>query len=198
VKRARPYGVLEMRAYHEAGHVLVALLEGFRVKRVTIARHGRIGGACEYGFAIPRHASRRALRGLVGATAAVAVAGSAAQDREALERGLVALDPRSGAPFPLFAAGSEDDERIATRFARRIHPRATARRAFLGRVRTRVERVLDDPGAWAAVRRLARALLRERTLTGEQAARTARRAIGDAVRRARPRRRSPGAARRAA
>jgi hypothetical protein len=180
----RPYGVLEMRAYHEAGHVLVALLEGFEVKRVTISRHGRIGGACEYGFAIPRRASRRALRRVVGATAAVALAGSAAQDREALARGLVALDPRSGAPFPLFAAGAEDDERIATRFARRLHPRGAARRAFLDRVRTRVELVLDDPTAWAAVRRLARALLRERTLTGEQAARTARRAIADAVRRA--------------
>ena len=197
MKRVRAYGVLEMRAYHEAGHVLVALLEGFRVKRVTISRHGRIGGACEYGLAIPRHASRRALRDLVGATAAVALAGSAAQDREALERGLVALDPRTGAPFPLFAAGSEDDERIATRFARRLHPRATPRWAFLGRVRMRVELVLDDPSAWAAVRRLALALLRERTLTGDEATRTARRAIADAVRRARPRRRA-GAARRAA
>ena len=182
MKRVRPYGVLEMRAYHEAGHVLVALAEGFRVKRVTIARHGRLGGACEYGFSVPRNASRRALRGIVCATAAVALAGSAAQDREALARGLVALDPRSGAPLPLFAAGSEDDERIATRFARRLHPSAAARRAYLGRVRTRVERVLDDPGAWAAVRRLARALLRTRTLTGDEAARTARRAIADVLR----------------
>ncbi len=193
MKRVRPYGVLEMRAYHEAGHVLVALAEGFRVKRVTIARHGRIGGACEYGFAVPRRASRRALRDIVGATAAVALAGSAAQDHEALERGLVALDPRSGAPFPLFAAGSEDDERIATRFARRLHAGAAARWAYLGRVRTRVELVLDDPSAWAAVRRLARALLRERTLTGDEAARTARRAIADAIRRCPPRARRPGA-----
>ncbi len=182
MRRVRPYGVLEMRAYHEAGHVLVALAEGFRVKRVTIARHGRLGGACEYGFSVPRHASRRAMRRIVGATAAVALAGSAAQDREALARGLVALDPRSGAPFPLFAAGSEDDERIAMRFARRLHPRARARRAYLGRIRTRVELALDDASAWAAVRRLARALLRERTLTGDEAARTARRAIADAIR----------------
>jgi hypothetical protein len=185
MRAARTYGVLEMRAYHEAGHVLVAILEGFRVKRVTISRRGRIGGLCEYGLLVPRRASRRALRGLVGATAAVALAGSAAQDREALARGLVALDPRSGAPLPLFGAGSEDDARIATRFARRLHPRAAARRAFLGRVRTRVELVLDDPGAWAAVRRLAGALLRERTLSGEKARRTARRAFADAVRRGR-------------
>lgn len=189
--RVRPYGSLEIRAYHEAGHVLVALLEGFRVKRVTIARRGRIGGACEYGATIPRRPSRRALRGLVGATAAVALAGSAAQDREGLARGLVAQDPRTGAPFPLFAAGSEDDARIAHRFARRLHPRAAARRVFLGRVRTRVELVLADPDAWYAVRRLARALLRARTLSGEEAERTARRAIADALRRARaPRRRA--------
>ncbi len=181
--RVRSYGALEMRAFHEAGHVLVAMLEGFRVKRVTISRRGRIGGACEYGLLVPRRASRRALRRIVGATAAVALAGSAAQDREALSRGLVALDPRSGAMFPLFGAGSEDDAQIATRFARRLHPRAAARWAFLGRVRTRVELVLDEPSAWAAVRRLARALLRERTLTGAQATRTARRAISDAVRR---------------
>src|SRR5512133_1323094 len=127
--RVRSFGVLEMRAYHEAGHVLVALLEGFRVKRVTISRRGRIGGACEYGLLVPRRASRRALRRIVGATAAVALAGSAAQDREALARGLVALDPRSCAMFPLFGAGSEDDARIATRFARRLGRRAGRRRA---------------------------------------------------------------------
>jgi hypothetical protein len=173
-----------MRAYHEAGHVLVALLEGFRVKRVTISRRGRVGGACEYGMSVPRHASRRALRRVVSATAAVAVAGSAAQDREALSRGLVALDPRTGAPFPLFGAGAEDDEQIALRFARRIHPRSEASRRFLRRIRTRVELVLDDPTAWAAIRRLARALLRARTLSGAAATRTARRAIADAVRRA--------------
>lgn len=188
MRSARPFGTLEIRAFHEAGHALVALLEGFDVRRVTIARRGRVAGACEYGFAVPRHASRRTLRGVVRATAAVALAGSAAQDREALGRGLVPVDPRSGAPFPLFAPGAEDDERIATRFARRLHPALPARRAFLGRVRTRVEAVLDDPGAWAAVRRLARALVRERTLSGADAARTARRAIADAVRhgRARP------------
>ncbi len=185
MKRVRPYGVLEMRAYHEAGHVLVAILEGFRVKRVTISRRGRIGGSCEYGVAVPRRASGRALRRIIDATAAVAVAGSVAQDREALVRGRVALVPVAGAPFPLFAAGSEDDALIATRFARRLHPRASARWAFLGRVRTRVEQVLDDPSAWAAVRRLARALLRERTRTGADATRTARRALADSVRRAR-------------
>ena len=192
MRRVRPYGVLEMRAYHEAGHVLVALAEGFRVKRVTIARHGRLGGLCEYRLSLPRHASRAALRRMVAATAAVALAGSAAQDREALARGLVALDPRSRAPFPLFGAGAEDDERIATRFARRLHPRAAARRAYLGRIRTRVELALDDRGAWAAVRRLARALLRARTLDGDEAARTARRAIADALRP--PRGRRPRAA----
>ncbi len=185
MRRLRRYGVLEMRAYHEAGHVLVALAEGFRVTRVTIARRGRLGGACESGFSVPRRASRRALRRMIGAAAAVALAGSAAQDREALARGLVALDPRSGRPLPLFGLGSEDDERIATRFARRLHPRAAARRAYLGRIRTRVELVLGEPAAWAAVRRVARALLRARTLTGEEAERTARRAIADAVRTAR-------------
>jgi hypothetical protein len=185
--RVRRYGVLEMRAYHEAGHVLVALLEGCRVKRVTISRRGRLGGVCEYGLPVPRRTSARALRAIVDATAAVALAGSAAQDREALGRGLVAVDPRTGAPFPLFAAGSEDDARIATRFARRLHPRAAARWAYLGRVRTRVELVFADPSAWAAVRGLARALLRDRTLTGDEATRAARRAIADSVRRGRRR-----------
>jgi hypothetical protein len=192
MKRARPFGVLEMRAYHEAGHVLVALLEGFQVRRVTIARHGRIGGACEYGFRVPRRTARRAVRRVVRATAAVALAGSVAQDRAALERGLVAVDPRTGAFFPLFAAGAEDDERIAIRFARRLHPRARERRAFLGRVRARVERTVADPHAWAAVRRLARALLRDRTLGGDRASAIARRAIAAALRGERARRRRGG------
>ena len=182
MQRVRPFGELEMRAYHEAGHALVALAEGFRVRRVTILQRGRIGGACESGFSVPRPASLRALRRIVGATAAVALAGSAAQEREARTRGAATAGPRRGAASPLFAAGAEDDERIANRFARRLHPRTAPRRAYLGRVRVRVERALDDPGAWAAVRRLARALLRARTLSGDEAARTARRAIADAIR----------------
>jgi len=181
VRRLRPYGELEMRAYHEAGHALVALAEGFRVKRVTISRRGRLGGACESGLALPSRASRRSLRRIVGATAAVALAGSAAQAREALARGSRSRAPASP---PLFSAGSEDDEQIATRFARRLHAGAAARRAYLRRVRAHVELVLAEPAAWAAVRRLARALLRARTLTGAEASRTARRAIADALRRA--------------
>lgn len=185
MRRARPLRQVEARAYHEAGHVLVALLEGFDVRRVTISRHGRLGGACDSGFAIPRHAPPRVLRGLVGATAAVALAGSAAQRRAAVARAGAPDDPRQGSP--LFAPGAEDDARIASRFARRIHGRPAARRAFLERVRARVEQVLDDPCAWAAVRRLARALLRERTLEGGRAAAIARRALADELRRARVR-----------
>lgn len=162
---------------------MVATLRGFAVAGVTISRRGRIGGACAYEFALPRRGSPGAVRRVARAGAAVALAGSVAQDRVALLRGYVALDPRTGAPFALFAPGAEDDDRVAMRFAGRLHrPRAT-RRAFLGRMRTSTERLLARPEAWAAVRGLARALLRERTISGQEAAATISRIMARARRR---------------
>jgi hypothetical protein len=168
--------VREIRAFHEAGHAAVAVLRGLEVRRLTISRRGRIGGACEYRFAVPSRGARAAVRRMVRDAAAVALGGSVAQDRAALERGYLALDPRTGRPFPLFTGGAEDDEKTALRFASRLYRDAGARRAFLGRMRTSAERLLAEPRNWAAVERLARALLRERTIEGAAAVRIVRRA----------------------
>lgn len=178
--RPAPPGALELRAWHEAGHAVVALLEGFELRRVTIARRGDVGGSCEYRYRTRAQRSRRAVGRTVRAAVAVALAGSVAQDAAALGRGFAAGDARTGRPFAPFAPGSEDDARIALRFTARLHRGAAAQRAYLRRMRRRVERVLDDPVVRTAVAALARALLRDRTMTGPRA--TA--AVGRAVRRA--------------
>ncbi len=173
-KRLEP---LELRAYHEAGHAVVAMLRGFGVSRITVSRRGPIGGACEFRFIVPRRASAGGTKRVVRAAGAVALAGSVAEDRAALERGFVSVDLRSGLPFPLFAPGAEEDRRIALRFAARIHPDRAARYAFLRRMRSSAERQLEDPRVWAAVERLAHRLARARMLTGDRAVRTVVRAI---------------------
>jgi hypothetical protein len=169
--------MLEIRAYHEAGHAVVAILRGFDVAVVTIARRGRTGGACAYRFTVPSPGRAGAVRRMARAGVAVALAGSVAQDRFALERGYVALDPRTGAPFPLFAAGAEDDEHVAMGFAGRLLRSRAGRRAFLRRMRGSTERLLGRPEAWAAVGELARSLLRRRTLSGASVAVGVARAI---------------------
>jgi len=171
--------MLELRAYHEAGHAVVACLKGFTVTQLTISRHGRIGGACGYQF---RRAGRAGLRRTARAGAAVALAGSVAQDAAMLERGFLALDAATGAPFPLFTAGAQDDERVAMRFAGTLYRGRAARRAFLQRMRASTERLLARPESWAAVRRLAAVLRRERTLAGSRAARGVARAVGHGAR----------------
>lgn len=179
-KRAGPPSGLELRAYHEAGHAVAALLKGFSLTRVTISRHGRVAGTCEYQFRTPRTASRSGALRLARAGAAVALAGSAAQDAVAAERGWVAVDARTGSLVRPFAPGAGDDARVAKRFARLVHRSPDAQRAFLGRMRASTDDLLCRPLAWAAVRRLARTLLRGRTLCGEHAVESVLRAIASA------------------
>lgn len=178
-------GVLELRAWHEAGHAVVALLEGFELRRVTIARRGDVGGSCEYRYRDRRRPSRRSVRRTVRAAVAVALAGSVAQDAAALGHGFVAVDARTGRPFAPFAPGAEDDARIALRFAARLHRGAAAQRAYLRRMRRRIERVIGDPEVFTAVAGLARALLRDRTLSGPRALVAVGRAVRRGERRAR-------------
>ena len=175
----------ELRAYHEAGHAVAAVLKGFAVTRVSIQRRGPEGGACD----VQMHLRVRARDGLTPkvrgegirfarAAAAVALGGSVAQDVVALERGYVALDARIGRPFPLFSAGSDDDEQAALAIARRLYRRAPEQREFLRRMRSTTERLLTSEGCWPAVRALATALLRTRALDGKRAERI----IGAALR----------------
>lgn len=187
-RRRSPLAVLELRAYHEAGHAVVACLRGFTVTQLTISRRGRIGGACGYQFRRPG-GPRGGLRRTARAGAAVALAGSVAQDVAMLERGFLALDAATGRPFPLFTAGAQDDERVAMRFAGFLYRGRAARRAFLQRMRASTERLLARRESWEAVRRLAGVLRRERTLAGDRAAESVARAVGSTVAGRRPRRR---------
>lgn len=119
-------------------------------------------------------------RGRSAARASTTSSSRGARSRRA-RPGLVAPEPRPGAPLPLFGAGSGDDARIATRFAGGPAPRRRAASVPRARPRplaasvpaARVERVLDDPRAGAAIHPLAGALLCARTLSGDAAARTA-------------------------
>jgi hypothetical protein len=175
----------ELRAYHEAGHAVTAVLKGFTVTRVSIRRRGPEGGACD----VHVHLRVRAQGGLTPkvsgegirfarAAAAVALGGSVAQDAAALERGYVTLDARIGRPFPLFSAGSDGDERAALAIARRLYRRVQEQREFLRRMRSTTERLLTSEGRWRAVRALATALLRARALDGKRVERI----IGAALR----------------
>lgn len=186
-KRIGPPSWIRLRAVHEAGHAVVALLRGFTLTRVSIARRGRIGGACEYRFRLPRPGAPAAARRLARAGVAVALAGSVAQDVEAAERGFVAVDPRTGAPFRPFAPGAGDDVRVARRFARRIYRSPEAQRAFFARMRSSTEHLLRRPEAWAAVHALARTLLETRTLCGDHATLDVVRALAAAAARPPPR-----------
>jgi len=189
--RFRLPGALELRAYHEAGHAVAALLQGFSIARVSIARRGGFGGACVYRrggqsgsrrAGAPVRPNQRGLGRIARAAATVALAGSVAQDAHALHHGFVALDLRTGLPFPLFSAGAEADARNAWRAARALSGRAGAQRAFLAEVRTTTERLLGSREAWSAVRALARALIRDRTVQGAQAERIIHAALRDGAR----------------
>jgi hypothetical protein len=191
--RRRAPGLLELRAYHEAGHAVAAHLRGFALRRVSVARRGRYGGSCEYEFDLgplrdrARRRARRqdrgergpsALRRAARAAAAVALSGSVAQDELTLSRGYLALDPATGRPFPLFAAGSGEDEKVARWFADRLYRGRGARRSFLQRMRTSTQRLLTRAGPWAAVSALARRLLSRRTIGGPEAEAIIRRTLG--------------------
>jgi hypothetical protein len=175
-----------LRAYHEAGHAVIAWLRRFHLKRISIVGHGIEGGSCEYQFVVrmPRLAGRgraaarrRAIVRAARAAAAVAVAGAIAQDELLLALGRVAVDPQSGWPLPLFSPGADADARVAYRLAGWVYRDAKARTAFLRRMRTATQRILTRGENWAAVRKLATRLVRERTLDGDAAAECIRRAI---------------------
>lgn len=175
-----------LRAYHEAAHAVVAWLRGFQLKRISIIGHGIEGGSCEYQFVIrmPRGAGRgraaarkRAIIRAARAAAAVAVAGTIAQDEVLLGIGRISVDPGTGWPLPLFSPGADADARIAYRLAGWVYRDAGARTAFLRRMRTATQRILTRSENWAAVASLASRLVRERALDGDIATECIRRAI---------------------
>ncbi len=179
--RLRRPGALELRAYHEAGHAVAAVLRGFALARVSILRRGEHGGACEYVGEARFHLRAagvravgtpgRVLQRIARSAASVALAGSVAQDAIALEHGYIALDQRTGRPFPLFSAGAEADEQSARAMASRLYGRGPGQREFLRRMRTTTERLLGSREAWRAVNALARALLRAGCVEGARAER---------------------------
>ena len=175
-----------LRAYHEAGHAVVAWLRGFHLKRISIVGHGIEGGSCEYQFVVrmPRGAGRgraaarkRAVVRAARAATAVAVAGAVAQDEVLLALGYVAIDPQTGWALPLFSPGADADARIAYRLAGWVYRDAKAKTAFLRRMRTATQRILTRAENWAAVRNLAARLARERALDGGIAAECIRRSL---------------------
>ena len=144
----------EEMAYHEAGHAVIHLLDGGTISRISIDREDSRRGVQPAG-ALPEVTDEAAAR----TRAATAVAGEAA--------GLIRHEQR-------LRAAAEADYEAALRAARLVnHDEAAAQRLVMkesARVRERLRR----PDVWRQVEALAEALLRQRTLSGEETAQAVR------------------------
>jgi hypothetical protein len=163
-----------LRAFHEAGHAVTAVLLGARVERVTLRWDGPLAGGCAVriregarggaGEPAQEEARLRAARTAI----AVALGGTVAQERFARERG---YDLRAAQPSKrarLFAPGGQGDEHVALAAAAGIAGPGPARRRLVRLCRDDVAALLGSRSGWRAVRRVARALLRRGTLSGPQ------------------------------
>jgi ATP-dependent Zn protease len=144
----------EEMAYHEAGHAVIHLLNGGTISRVSIDRQDPQRGVHPAG-ALPEVKDEGAAR----ARAAVAVAGEAA--------GLIRNEQR------LRATAAADYE-AAMRAARRVTPDEAAAQRLVVEEAVRVRERLGQPEVWRQVEAVAAALMRQRTITGEEVARAIR------------------------
>ncbi len=149
-RRAPPHHARRRLAYHEAGHAVVARYLGVELTEVTIERRGRYLGRVEALVPDPaRHARRRPRLGDAVRQAAICLAGSVAEKRvhEWVEW-----------------RGSSDDRTMALAVleaATGSLPQTTALMEYAWAV---TRDFLHDERAWAAVERVAAALLERGTL----------------------------------
>jgi ATP-dependent Zn protease len=139
----------EPTAFHEAGHAVAALALDRPVVRVSILPDRDSLGICAFGKAVFRPSEdwleREVLISLAGLAAEARHTGE--YDRESAGR-----DLRYARRLSLQRAGSD---RQAERLERRLLAKA--------------EHLLDRPGNWAAVERIARELLAAGEMSGRQA-----------------------------
>ena len=136
-------------AHHEAGHAVAALALGRPVHRVSIRADRERLGACHFGKAVFRPSEdwleREILIALAGLAAEARFTGDYAWDGAARDRQYVA-------ELTLERAGNA---RQAERLERRLL--------------SKTEHLLDQPGNWLAVERIAAELLRTGSISGRAA-----------------------------
>jgi len=136
-------------AYHEAGHAVIALALGRPVHRISVqANHLRLG-RCEL-----KKGSGRAAKDAVETEILILLGGLAAESRQTGQyaRGAAAQDLRG---VRLLIQNRATSPRQAERLERRLLDKA--------------EHILDQPGVWLAVERIAEELLGSTTISGRAA-----------------------------
>lgn len=136
-------------AYHEAGHAVIALALGRPVQRVSIQPNQLRQGQCEL-----KKGTFRSSHDPLETEILILLGGLAAEARQTGEygRGGAATDLRGVQALLQSRAGS---------------PRQVAR--LERRMLDKVEHLLDQPGAWLAVERIAAELVRSTTMSGRAA-----------------------------
>ena len=147
----------ELIAYHEAGHALMVLLLGGKVKHVTIEPENDDGPE--------RHGDTQ----VFWPRAAIGDKEFAKKVVQVCLAGPVAEMIYSGEPYhPLFVAEWAADWREAWEAAVPLHPNDRRRLAYLERVSIELYHRLKEDKMWATLASLADSLLAHETLEGEQ------------------------------
>jgi plasmid stabilization system protein ParE len=136
-------------AYHEAGHAVMALALGRHVQRVSVLPNQQRLGHCEF-----KKGAFRPTKDALEAEVLILLGGLAAEARQTGEYG--------------WEAASRDlrGVRELTEL-RAVTPRQVER--LERRLLDKTEHLLDQPGVWSAVERIADELLRCTTLSGRAA-----------------------------
>ncbi|HEX6987018.1 MAG TPA: hypothetical protein VF170_16690 [Planctomycetaceae bacterium] len=136
-------------AYHEAGHAVMALVHGRPVQRVSIKPDERWLGRCEF-----RKGRFGAYKDLLETEILIQLAGLAAEARHTGRYGWDEAAEDLDVVRSLLGSRGENDRR-ADRLERRYLDKA--------------EHILDRPGLWLAVERIAAELLNRTTISGRAA-----------------------------
>ncbi len=147
----------EVSAYHEAGHALMAIYVGARVRAVTIEPDWDDGPKRHADIQVEWPLDQFGERELQEKSVLVALAGP------------VAEMIHSGEPYhPGFVAEWAADWKAAWRAAASLIPIETKRLAYLEKATLRLRHLLDQEDCWAALAAIVDQLLAHQTLTGEE------------------------------
>lgn len=152
-------------AYHEAGHAVIAWLLGVRFRRAAVTiipdrdSKGRVKHHSTLKRLRPDVDDSDRIRLGIEKTAMIAIAGEAAQRR---------FRPMSRRTWH----AAQDYHNVSELLSRVLHPKELA--PYLKFLQIRVNLMLDRPGAWQAVEAVAEALVRQRTLSADEAAQVIR------------------------
>lgn len=151
---------LAAAAYHEAGHAVMCRLMRLRITSIGIAGEGFYAGQTTHQnpFRRGKHAVADGMRGRQQAERAIMVclAGALAQQKFAPK------DDRG-------EYGGSMDVETASDLALRFFGSPATANAYMRFAETWGRQLFNIPTIWATVERLARALLREQTMSGRRA-----------------------------